>query len=111
MIAYQRAFIYHHAMQNRQSNVIYPGLQLFEEGNRLQTPHEIPGVFEGGWHNLAHVTPRGVSDRDRSHSVTKLNVQLKTLFDKVHSHPDAWPFEEPVTEDQVKFPLRTPKLY
>jgi histone acetyltransferase len=101
MIAYQRAFIYHQAMRNRRSHVVYPGMELFQEGNRLLSPHEIPGVLEAGWHNLHLITPRGVSDRDRSHSVSKLNGSLKALFDKVYSHPDAWPFEEPVTEDQV----------
>jgi hypothetical protein len=97
MVAYQRAFIYHHAMKSRHSNIVYPGM----ERSRLLSPHEIPGVLEAGWHNLHLITPRGVSDRDRSHSVSKLNGNLKTLFDKVMSHPDAWPFEEPVTEDQV----------
>jgi histone acetyltransferase len=101
MIAYQRAFIYYQAMRSRQSHVVYPGMEIFKAGNRLQSPHEIPGVLEGGWQNLSLVTPRGIADRDRSHSVSKLNASLKALYDRVKSHEHAWPFYEPVTEDQV----------
>lgn len=104
MIAYQRAFIYYHAMRKSQSHVVYPRLDLFNAGNRLQSPHEIPGVLEGGWQNLSLVTPRGVADRDRSHSVSKLNGNLKALYERVKYHEYAWPFQEPVTEDQVITP-------
>jgi hypothetical protein len=101
MIAYQRAFIYYHAMRSRQSHVVYPGIELFDDGTRLQSPHEIPGVLEGGWQNLSLVTPRGITDRDRSHSVSKLNGNLKALYERVRYHECAWPFLEPVTEDQA----------
>lgn len=101
MIAYQRAFLYYRILVNRKSNVVYPGLDIFRSGSTLQTPFEIPGVLEGGWTLQSNIAPRGISDRDRSHSITKVNIQLKTLFERIRSHPDAWPFLEAVTDDQV----------
>jgi hypothetical protein len=47
MIAYQRAFLYHRVMLESQSHVVYPEIELFREGGRLQSPLEIPGVIEG----------------------------------------------------------------
>ena len=101
MIAYQRAFIYHRLLLNRKSNIIYPGLEIFHDGLYLQSPFDLPGVLEGGWSNLSHITPRGISERDRTNSVTKVNLLLKSLYERVRGHADSWPFLEPVTDEQV----------
>lgn len=101
MIAYQRAFIYHRILLHRKSNIVYPGLEIARDGTYLQSAFDIPGVIEAGWTSQSNITPRGASERDRTHGLTKTNMTLKALYERVRAHPDSWPFLEAVTDEQV----------
>ena len=78
------------------NDVIYPGLQLFKEGKRLQSVLDVPGVALGGWTN--YNLYKGSSERDRNLTQTKLTTQLRALLDRIRSSDFAWPFVSPVKD-------------
>lgn len=94
IVARQRSFICERVHQQSQLETVYPGLQLFKNGKRLSTGLDAPGVREAGWTPLSVMgTAATSSERDRNMNQTKLNAQLKTLFDKVRLSEHAWAFD------------------
>jgi N-acetylglutamate synthase-like GNAT family acetyltransferase len=49
VVAKQRSFIYEQLRLKSQSGVVYPGLEMFNDGGRLQSVMEAPGVQAAGW--------------------------------------------------------------
>mmetsp|Transcript_10716 Transcript_10716/g.16240 ORF Transcript_10716/g.16240 Transcript_10716/m.16240 type:complete len:433 (+) Transcript_10716:87-1385(+) len=99
LVAYQRAFIYNRLLSMSQSHITYSPLEVFKDGNKIQSVLEIPGVLEGGW--TQQHTLRGATERDRQYNMNKTNQALRSIFDKIKAHSDAWPFSEPVSDDQA----------
>jgi histone acetyltransferase len=97
IVARQRQFIYEIIKQRSQSGKVYPGLEIFSQGGRLQSVLEAPGVTAAGW--TAHNVFKGTTERDRNINHSKLSAHLKTLLDKIYSSAHSWPFEHPVSKD------------
>ena len=90
-------FIYEVIKQRSQSGKVYPGLEIFAQGARLQSVMEAPGVAAAGW--TAHNVFKGATERDRNINHSKLSAHLKSLLDKIYSSAHSWPFEHPVSKD------------
>jgi hypothetical protein len=56
-------------------------------------------LFAGQWNQQS--TLKGATERDRHMTMSKLNVQMKNIVDRVKAHEHAWPFLQPVTDEQV----------
>jgi hypothetical protein len=65
--------------QVSQSHVVYPGLSRFQEGKRLESPIDIPGMREAGW-TLGQLAPLSQVRRRLSRPPTLAWVVLLTLF-------------------------------
>lgn len=135
MILHQRKFLLNLVISSSRSHVRYPPVEAFLEGKTLSSMLEIPGVLEGKpclffvqsslhascyfyfslfpsylvpyvgqW--TQHSTLKGVTERDRHLTMSKLNVQMKNIVDKVKAHEHSWPFLTPVTEAQVRLAPR-----
>uniref|UniRef100_A0A3B4FU48 Histone acetyltransferase n=1 Tax=Pundamilia nyererei TaxID=303518 RepID=A0A3B4FU48_9CICH len=83
-------------IERKQSQIrkVYPGLTCFKEGVRQIPVESIPGIRETGWKP---------SNKDKG--LTKTLSPLQT-------HPDAWPFMEPVKKSEapdyyeiIRFPI------
>ncbi|KAG7263878.1 hypothetical protein CRUP_010565 [Coryphaenoides rupestris] len=75
---------------------VYPGLSCFKEGVRQIPIESIPGIRQG----------KDLKDPDQLYST------LKTILQHVKSHPNAWPFMEPVKKTEapgyyqvIRFPM------
>uniref|UniRef100_A0A8D3DHI7 Histone acetyltransferase n=1 Tax=Scophthalmus maximus TaxID=52904 RepID=A0A8D3DHI7_SCOMX len=85
---------------------VYPGLTCFKEGVRQIPVESIPGIRETGWKP---------SNKDKGSEVKDPDVlynMLKNLLAQVKTHPDAWPFMEPVKKSEapdyyeiIRFPI------
>ncbi|RKP15026.1 histone acetyltransferase gcn5 [Piptocephalis cylindrospora] len=84
------------AIENRtRSHIIHPGLSCFEEGNRSVNPMDIPGVRESGWVlDTSKTTPR-------KHHRNPYNRQMSKITALLRAHSSAWPFQKPVSIDDV----------
>jgi histone acetyltransferase len=89
VVAQQREFIYERIKQRSQA-IVYPGLDCFENGKRVHSLLEIPGVLEAGW-NQYHIF-KGNTERDRNMAQSKLSSSLKLMMDKIKTHPNSLPF-------------------
>ncbi|KAF3707474.1 Histone acetyltransferase KAT2B [Channa argus] len=83
---------------------VYPGLSCFKEGVRQIPIESIPGIRETGWKPVGK--GKEMRDPDQLHST------LKTILQHVKSHPNAWPFMEPVKKTEapgyyqvIRFPM------
>ncbi|KAK2830345.1 hypothetical protein Q5P01_018276 [Channa striata] len=83
---------------------VYPGLSCFKEGVRQIPIESIPGIRETGWKPVG----KGKEMRDPD----QLYSTLKTILQHVKSHPNAWPFMEPVKKTEapgyyqvIRFPM------
>ncbi|XP_023665040.1 histone acetyltransferase KAT2A isoform X1 [Paramormyrops kingsleyae] len=96
-------------IERKQSQIrkVYPGLTCFKEGVRQIPVESIPGIREAGW------KPGG---RDKCSKELKdpdlLYNILKNLLAQIKTHPDAWPFMEPVKKAEapdyyeiIRFPI------
>ena len=48
---------------------------------------------------------KGATDRDRNMNMSKMNMTLKSIVEKVRQHETAWPFLDPVDRKEVSHPL------
>ncbi|CAB1421287.1 unnamed protein product [Pleuronectes platessa] len=94
---------------------VYPGLSCFKEGVRQIPIESIPGIRETGWKPVGKgqtslppsiVLWKELKDPDQLYST------LKTILQHVKSHPNAWPFMEPVKKTEapgyyqvIRFPM------
>ncbi|KAI4817767.1 hypothetical protein KUCAC02_011144 [Chaenocephalus aceratus] len=83
---------------------VYPGLSCFKEGVRQIPIESIPGIRETGWKPIGK--GKELKDPDQLYST------LKTILQHVKSHPNAWPFMEPVKKTEapgyyqvIRFPM------
>ena len=76
----QRSFIYDCIQKNSVAEV-YPGLDLFRNGGKLQSVLDIPGVTSAGWTNQRIY--RGSTERDRNSAIQKFAALLKTIVEKI----------------------------
>uniref|UniRef100_A0A7N6A5Y7 histone acetyltransferase n=1 Tax=Anabas testudineus TaxID=64144 RepID=A0A7N6A5Y7_ANATE len=83
---------------------VYPGLSCFKEGVRQIPIESIPGIRETGWKPVGK--GKELKDPDQLYST------LKTILQHVKSHPNAWPFMEPVKKTEapgyyqvIRFPM------
>ncbi|XP_034401934.1 histone acetyltransferase KAT2B [Cyclopterus lumpus] len=83
---------------------VYPGLSCFKEGVRQIPIENIPGIRETGWKPVGK--GKELKDPDQLYST------LKTILQHVKSHPNAWPFMEPVKKTEapgyyqvIRFPM------
>uniref|UniRef100_A0A8C7WP93 histone acetyltransferase n=1 Tax=Oryzias sinensis TaxID=183150 RepID=A0A8C7WP93_9TELE len=95
-------------IERKQSQIrkVYPGLTCFKEGVRQIPVESIPGIRETGWKP---------SNKDKSKEVKDPDVlynTLKNLLAQIKTHPDAWPFMEPVKKSEapdyyeiIRFPI------
>ncbi|KNE56195.1 hypothetical protein AMAG_02029 [Allomyces macrogynus ATCC 38327] len=92
----QKEVLYRRIFEVSRSNLVYPGLKVFKEkGVKEIDPMTIPGVPESGW------TPELSRERSKK-AKSPLYVLFMQLLDDMRSHPNAWPFLEPVDGNQVK---------
>uniref|UniRef100_A0A673ZI62 Histone acetyltransferase n=1 Tax=Salmo trutta TaxID=8032 RepID=A0A673ZI62_SALTR len=87
-------------IERKQSQIrkVYPGLTCFKEGVRQIPVESIPGIRESGWKPSA-------KEKTESHN----NCVVVFLS---QTHPDAWPFMEPVKKTEapdyyeiIRFPI------
>uniref|UniRef100_A0A8C7NNU9 Histone acetyltransferase n=1 Tax=Oncorhynchus mykiss TaxID=8022 RepID=A0A8C7NNU9_ONCMY len=94
-------------IERKQSQIrkVYPGLTCFKEGVRQIPVESIPGIRETGWKPSAKekVGPFGVQTESHNNGVVVFLSQ---------THPDAWPFMEPVKKTEapdyyeiIRFPI------
>ncbi|KAI9228127.1 MAG: histone acetyltransferase [Piptocephalis tieghemiana] len=77
------------------SHIIHPGLTCFEEGTRSINPMDIPGVRESGWVlDTSKSTPRKLHRNPYNRQMSKITSLLR-------AHSAAWPFQKPVSVDDV----------
>ena len=95
-VAKQRAFVYERLKQRSSTGVVYSGLEIFNQGKRLTSLMEVPGVPVSGW-TERHVF-EGKTERDRNMHQVKLQQQLKTLLEKLRTATNVAPFEKPLKE-------------
>ncbi|KAK2829595.1 hypothetical protein Q7C36_017585 [Tachysurus vachellii] len=95
-------------IERKQSQIrkVYPGLTCFKEGVRQIPVESIPGIRETGWKPSAKEKNKELKDPDLLYNI------LKNLLAQIKTHPDAWPFMEPVKKseapdyyDIIKFPI------
>uniref|UniRef100_A0A8C8K0F5 Histone acetyltransferase n=1 Tax=Oncorhynchus tshawytscha TaxID=74940 RepID=A0A8C8K0F5_ONCTS len=92
-------------IERKQSQIrkVYPGLTCFKEGVRQIPVESIPGIRETGWKPSA---------KEKLKDPDVLYNMLKNLLAQVKTHPDAWPFMEPVKKTEapdyyeiIRFPI------
>ncbi|XP_051570612.1 histone acetyltransferase KAT2A-like isoform X2 [Myxocyprinus asiaticus] len=101
--------------KQNQIRKVYPGLTCFKEGVRQIPVESIPGITlspsffylgETGWKPSAKEKSKELKDPDLLHNM------LKNLLAQIKTHPDAWPFMEPVKKSEapdyyevIRFPI------
>eukprot|EP01025_Chloroclados_australasicus_P053576 TRINITY_DN6319_c1_g1_i2.p1 TRINITY_DN6319_c1_g1~~TRINITY_DN6319_c1_g1_i2.p1 ORF type:complete len:378 (-),score=29.25 TRINITY_DN6319_c1_g1_i2:92-1225(-) len=84
-------------------HVVYPGLQVFEDGGSVEIC-DIPGISESGWKPENQQQPNyqiildGVTLPPTRDNLQKMMEQMLKL---AQGHKSAWPFLEPVREEDV----------
>ncbi|XP_047216025.1 histone acetyltransferase KAT2A-like [Girardinichthys multiradiatus] len=95
-------------IERKQSQIrkVYPGLTCFKEGVRQIPVESIPGIRETGWKPSNKDKGKEVKDPDLLYNL------LKNLLAQIKTHPDAWPFMEPVKKSEapdyyevIRFPI------
>lgn len=95
-------------IERKQSQIrkVYPGLTCFKEGVRQIPVESIPGIRESGWKPSSKDKGKEVKDPDVLYNM------LKNLLAQIKTHPDAWPFMEPVKKSEapdyyeiIRFPI------
>uniref|UniRef100_A0A6Q2YK22 Histone acetyltransferase n=1 Tax=Esox lucius TaxID=8010 RepID=A0A6Q2YK22_ESOLU len=95
-------------IERKQSQIrkVYPGLTCFKEGVRQIPVESIPGIRETGWKPSAKEKVKELKDPDLLYNM------LKNLLAQIKTHPDAWPFMEPVKKSEapdyyeiIRFPI------
>ncbi|XP_063041096.1 histone acetyltransferase KAT2A isoform X2 [Engraulis encrasicolus] len=93
-------------IERKQSQIrkVYPGLTCFKEGVRQIPVESIPGI-KTGW-KPAKEKGKELKDPDLLYNM------LKNLLAQIKTHPDAWPFMEPVKKSEapdyyeiIRFPI------
>uniref|UniRef100_A0A8C7KS76 Histone acetyltransferase n=1 Tax=Oncorhynchus kisutch TaxID=8019 RepID=A0A8C7KS76_ONCKI len=109
-------------IERKQSQIrkVYPGLTCFKEGVRQIPVESIPGIRETGWKPSAKEKVKELKDPDVLYNMLKnLLAQVKTeshnngvVVFLSQTHPDAWPFMEPVKKTEapdyyeiIRFPI------
>uniref|UniRef100_A0A8C6SN82 Histone acetyltransferase n=1 Tax=Neogobius melanostomus TaxID=47308 RepID=A0A8C6SN82_9GOBI len=94
-------------IERKQSQIrkVYPGLTCFKEGVRQIPVESIPGISKTSFHNPPS-SHKEVKDPDVLYNM------LKNLLAQIKTHPDAWPFMEPVKKSEapdyyeiIRFPI------
>ncbi|EEB07672.1 SAGA complex histone acetyltransferase subunit Gcn5 [Schizosaccharomyces japonicus yFS275] len=94
ILAVQRAVVLAKIAKHTRSNIVYPGLEQFNNGATHIDPNDVPGLKEVGW----------------SEEMEKLAQQprrkpffpvLEMLFTEMQAHPSSWPFAQPVRKEDV----------
>ncbi|XP_051987279.1 histone acetyltransferase KAT2A-like isoform X1 [Xyrauchen texanus] len=93
--------------KQNQIRKVYPGLTCFKEGVRQIPVESIPGIRETGWKPSAkEKSSKELKDPDLLYNM------LKNLLAQIKTHPDAWPFMEPVKKSEapdyyevIRFPI------
>uniref|UniRef100_A0A9J7ZKJ1 K(lysine) acetyltransferase 2A n=1 Tax=Cyprinus carpio carpio TaxID=630221 RepID=A0A9J7ZKJ1_CYPCA len=92
--------------KQNQIRKVYPGLTCFKEGVRQIPVESIPGIRETGWRPSAKEKSKELKDPDLLYNM------LKNLLAQIKTHPDAWPFMEPVKKSEapdyyevIRFPI------
>uniref|UniRef100_A0A673MZG9 Histone acetyltransferase n=1 Tax=Sinocyclocheilus rhinocerous TaxID=307959 RepID=A0A673MZG9_9TELE len=92
--------------KQNQIRKVYPGLTCFKEGVRQIPVESIPGIRETGWKPSAKEKSKELKDPDLLYNM------LKNLLAQIKTHPDAWPFMEPVKKSEapdyyevIRFPI------
>jgi histone acetyltransferase len=98
IISRQRAFIYEQLKSISKSAIVYPGLNVFKAGNKLQSVLDAPGTMQSGW--TAHHVFKGTTERDRNIGHSKLQGQLKQMLAFIYSSAHSWPFENAVSAEE-----------
>uniref|UniRef100_W5N4C5 Histone acetyltransferase n=1 Tax=Lepisosteus oculatus TaxID=7918 RepID=W5N4C5_LEPOC len=95
-------------IERKQSQIrkVYPGLTCFKEGVRQIPVESIPGIRETGWKPSTKDKSKELKDPDLLYNM------LKNLLAQIKTHPDAWPFMEPVKKTEapdyyefIRFPI------
>uniref|UniRef100_A0A4W5RN44 Histone acetyltransferase n=1 Tax=Hucho hucho TaxID=62062 RepID=A0A4W5RN44_9TELE len=95
-------------IERKQSQIrkVYPGLTCFKEGVRQIPVESIPGISKWVWVLLIPCSGKELKDPDVLYNM------LKNLLAQVKTHPDAWPFMEPVKKTEapdyyeiIRFPI------
>ncbi|XP_048870777.1 histone acetyltransferase KAT2A isoform X2 [Brienomyrus brachyistius] len=96
-------------IERKQSQIrrVYPGLTCFKEGVRQIPVESIPGIREAGWKPSGRdKCSKELKDPDLLYNI------LKNLLAQIKTHPDAWPFMEPVKKAEapdyyeiIRFPI------
>uniref|UniRef100_A0A674CXI1 histone acetyltransferase n=1 Tax=Salmo trutta TaxID=8032 RepID=A0A674CXI1_SALTR len=107
-IGYFKKQIIKKLIERKQSQIrkVYPGLTCFKEGVRQIPVESIPGIRETGWKPSAKEKVKELKDPDVLYNM------LKNLLAQVKTHPDSWPFMEPVKKTEapdyyeiIRFPI------
>ncbi|XP_059410611.1 LOW QUALITY PROTEIN: histone acetyltransferase KAT2A-like [Carassius carassius] len=92
--------------KQNQIRKVYPGLTCFKEGVRQIPVESLPGIRETGWKPSAKEKSKELKDPDLLYNM------LKNLLAQIKTHPDAWPFMEPVKKSEapdyyevIRFPI------
>ena len=99
IVAMQRSFIVEQLIRRTQSNITYPGMDIFRHGQRLQSILDIHGVQDAGWSSQRIF--RGATERDRNNAAVKNAQTLQNAFNTLSKDPSSWPFQKPVDNEQV----------
>uniref|UniRef100_A0A8C1YCR3 Histone acetyltransferase n=1 Tax=Cyprinus carpio TaxID=7962 RepID=A0A8C1YCR3_CYPCA len=111
--------------KQNQIRKVYPGLTCFKEGVRQIPVESIPGIRETGWRPSAKEKSKELKDPDLLYNMLKnLLAQIKHINYVIcgyiltissvceQTHPDAWPFMEPVKKSEapdyyevIRFPI------
>ncbi|CCM01133.1 uncharacterized protein FIBRA_03181 [Fibroporia radiculosa] len=98
IIAQQREAILTKIREMSRSHIVYDGLPQFMEGEGegvTVDPKDVPGLRESGWTpSMAVMTARPVG-RSAEHSI------MEKLLSDLRNHTQAWPFQQPVTAEEV----------
>lgn len=95
MVRRQRKAIVDHLRQHPAFTSAYPALAPDDPRRASFDVQRVPGVEEAGWKGLEGMKLPSAEAR------AALRSSLVQLTDVALAHPDAWPFEEPVSEQDA----------
>lgn len=92
---------------------IHPGLTCFREGQRTSLMADaIPGLREIGYRSVPRNMLRQSRSSDENEDFERIHMHLSSVLTAVKQHQSSWPFQDPVSinevpdyYDHIKYPM------
>ncbi|KAG8732167.1 histone acetyltransferase [Ceratobasidium sp. 423] len=96
LLAQQKQAIIDKIKAKSKAHVVHPGLPQFKNGTSATVDYrDVPGLKESGW------TPE-MDEIIRMPARGPHHSTMEAILKEMRAHPAAWPFQKPVSPDEVK---------